>query len=181
MVVDIAEATASNPTSFINWAAMSCGGPFYVWYTYPMKLTNKIFKEILSNSIGREVWGAREVMGVKFDLGKKLEENMGEFHFWIFTTHWWLQRKVDGQIEDIVNSASSEEKQEQKITVLNGLNFLGGEYHEENNILFLDFQDGYFLTVAPWAGKTRGVLDLFTENEVFAIKSDGTYTIESIK
>lgn len=58
-----------------------------------MKATNAKIKELLNPAIGLKIWGVHETMGIKFELGEEIEKGLGEFHFWIFCSHWWLKKR----------------------------------------------------------------------------------------
>lgn len=156
--------------------------PFYIWYTVTMELTNSQVKDLFAKVIGKKVWNARETLGIKFELGTEIENGQGEFHFWISTSHWWLQQGTGSDFEDIVHSESSEKNLNEKIKILDGKRLVSVGFHKESLGITFDFDDGLFLRVAPYGGKKLWEqFQMFTSKEIISVMSDGTYHTESVK
>lgn len=146
-------------------------------YTLTMKSTNEKIKELTAQMIGKKTWNVRETIGIKLELGNKIEKDRGEFHLWISTAHWWLQQGEGKNFKDIIHSESNIENIAEKITILDNKLFLGAEYHEETNGIFLDFSDNLFLRIAPYSGKKRNILQIFSARQIISIHSDGTCSV----
>lgn len=145
-----------------------------------MQLTQNKLRQLLSKAMNLPIWGAHETIGIKFEMGKELEENRGEYHFWISTAHWWLEQGKNRDFEDIVHSESSLANIDKKIAIINGKRLIDVEYHQEHNGVVFVFDDDIFLRISPQAGKIRDLFQLFTEKEVISVQSDGTYRTESV-
>lgn len=141
-----------------------------------MKATNTQIQEVLHPAVGMPIWNARETMGIKFEMGKEREKGRGEFGFWIFCSHWWLQKGKGTNFEDIVNSESTKEHIEERVKVLNGKKLLAVEYHEENYTTFFDFEDDLFLHIAPYGTdqKDQEQWMFFSPDQITTLSADGT-------
>ncbi|MDQ3008833.1 MAG: hypothetical protein M3Q81_04530 [bacterium] len=126
------------------------------------------------------IWAAHETVGIKFEMGNNLEENRGEYHFWVSTSHWWLEQGSNREFEDIVHSESSLFNIDKKIAILNGKKLIDVEYYKEHNGIVFVFDDDLFLRVSPHAGKVRDLFQLFTKDEIVSVQSDGTYRTEAV-
>lgn len=146
-----------------------------------MGLTQQKLRELLSDVMHKPVWGARETIGIKFEMGDKLDDQRGEYHFWVSTSHWWLQQGSEQKFADVVHSESSKTDIAKKIAILNGKQLLDVEFHSDTNGVVLVFDEGFFLRIAPYSGQVRDLFQLFTKNEIVSIQSDGTYNTQENK
>lgn len=151
-----------------------------IWYALYMKITQDVLKELLIDAMNKPVWGARETIGIKFEMGEKVDDQRGEYHFWVSTSHWWLQQGSTREFEDIVSSESSLKNIDKKIAILNGKHLIDVEFHQSNNGVVLVFDEDLFLKILPSSGKVRDLFQLFTEDKIIYIQSDGMYQIEQL-
>lgn len=130
--------------------------------------------------MGQKAWDARETLGVQFEMGKEIEKGRGEFNFWIFCSHWWLQKGKGKDFEDIVNSESNKANIEKKVAILNGKKLLSAEFHEDNFGTVFDFDDDIFLRVAPYGNgkKDQSQWQLGKGRKTLVVQADGHYFIE---
>ena len=146
-------------------------------------MTNIKFKELLAEALGHEVWGAHETMGIKFELGKKVEEGRGEFHIWVFCSHWWLQQGDSKHFEDIVNSESDKDNVEKKVHALNNKKLVSVEFHEDSFGMVFDFEDGLFLRVLPYGNDKPDApqIQIHQGIKTLVVQADGKYRVEEPK
>lgn len=146
-----------------------------------MKATNIKINELLEPLKGLKVWNARETMGIKFELGKEVEKSRGEYHFWIFCSHWWLKKGKGKDSEDIVNSESNKDAIEKKVKILNRKKLSSVEYRDDGRTTFFDFEGELFLHVAPYGtdNKEQPQWQLFTETEIITLQQQGDYRVGS--
>lgn len=141
---------------------------------------NSAFSDFVQPALGKSIWLVRHRVGsmIILDLGKKIEEDFGEYHLWIDCCHWWLQQGRDDTFSDIVTSESNKSAIEQKIQILLGKSILSIELNEQTANTFIDFEQDLFLRMTPYAGKIREQWHLFAKNEVLTAFSDGSVTIK---
>jgi len=146
-------------------------------------LTKKTLKALFEPIIGQKLWGIRENIGssIKFEFGKEIEEGRGEYHFWIFCAHWWLERGSTKTYQDIVHSSSSQENIKEKIKILEGKKLLNVEFDLESGNTFFDFDDDLFLETASYSGSDPGPQwELFTPTYVLSVGANGQYEYENV-
>ena len=138
-------------------------------------------QEFINPSIGEKLWNVRQQLTsmLKFELGKKIEEDYGEYHYWVSCCNWWLKQGKGNEFEDIVNSESSSTNIAEKMSILEGKKLLNINFNPENASTFFDFEDDLFLEMSPYGNKQ--VMEqwyLFKHKEVLEVRSDGTYLIK---
>ncbi len=138
-------------------------------------------QEFTEQTIGKKVWNIRQQLTsmVVFELGKKMKDGDGEYHYWVNCCNWWLKQGKGKEFEDIVNSESSSENIAKKITVLEGKKLLNINFNPENASTFFDFEDDLFLEMSPYGNnQLLPQWYLFKAHEVLEVRSDGTYLIK---
>ncbi|MDQ3008216.1 MAG: hypothetical protein M3Q81_01315 [bacterium] len=146
-------------------------------------LTVEILQTITKASLNQNVWQVTDSIGSSFKLevGTKVEKERGEFHFWIYSAHWWLQQGKNKEFNDIVNSESNPEKIKTEIKILKGQKILHIEYNKELAATIFDFENDLFLRIAPYGfDSTRKQWQLFTPTEIFSVNSNGTYSTQDL-
>lgn len=138
----------------------------------------------LAKALNQPLWNVRVRLGsmLVFEIGDAIESDRGEYHFSLDGCHWWLQRDENGSSQDIIHSESDKEIIESAVKVLEGKKLLSIQLDEEMSSAVFDFDDGYFLKIAPYGSTT--MLDqwkVFTPNEILTVFSNSTAEFKEIK
>lgn len=140
-------------------------------------------QEFIHASLNQGVWNVRQLLTttIYFEIGRKTEEDRGEYHYSVDNCHWWLKKGKGKNYEDIVSSGSSEDNIGKKISILEGKKLLSIQFDPEYAITFFDFEDDLFLEMCPMREKEPSAQwYLMTGQEMLEVMSDGTYSITEV-
>lgn len=143
----------------------------------------KEIKDFTNQALKQKLWNVRRKIRsmLVFEVGEEVEKNRGEYHFWINCSHWWLQRGEGSDFVDIVNSESSQKVIDEKIEMLTGKKLLHIQYDSKTYSTIFDFENDYFLRVAPYGnGKQQEQWYVFKSEEVLKVDSLGQVIISEI-
>lgn len=142
-----------------------------------------IIQNFLINAIGKPLWNVRIRLGsmLVFEIGEKVEDDRGEFHFSFDGCHWWLQQGQGRSFNDVVHSESSKENIETQVKILEGKRLLGIQINEEIASAVFDFEGDFFLRVAPY-GSTSMLKQwkVFTKDKILTVFSDSRSEVKDL-
>lgn len=146
-------------------------------------MKQQTIQEFIYPTLNQKVWNVRQLLKttIYFEIGEKVEENHGEYHYSVDNCHWWLKQGKGKNYEDIVSSGSSEENIGKKISILEGKKLLSIQFDPEYAVTFFDFEDDLFLETSPTRDKEPSTeWYVITEQEIIEVMTDGTYSIQDV-
>lgn len=144
---------------------------------------DQTIKHFISKALNKPIWNIHKRVGSEFvfEVGSKIENDRGEYHFVVSSCNWWLQKQTEQGLIDIVNSESDQKRIDIELTVLDGKRLNTVQFQEDIKGFILNFENDLFLKISPYSPEYKfDQWQIFTSKQLLSFMSDGMGKIEDL-